>query len=208
LANDYVVLGINADSNTNGGISVDYDYNRFTLGNTDDEIILSNSNTILDQIAWDNGATFPNPTGASMNLDPNKYDDIDNDDGSNWCESGSVLASGDFGTPGATNDACQQNTITYTTNIVPILQSYNCTACHSNQLSNLATLLTVQSGDYSTLNRNANMPWITAGDANSSYLFLKISGIAPYGGSMPQGGGVVSINDLQTIESWINNGAQ
>ena len=36
----YLVLGVNADTNTNGGVTVNYDYASFTLGNGVDEIVL------------------------------------------------------------------------------------------------------------------------------------------------------------------------
>ena len=36
-----------------------------------------------------------------MNLDPTYYTESDNDNGSNWCESTTVLVAGDYGTPGS-----------------------------------------------------------------------------------------------------------
>jgi predicted extracellular nuclease len=39
-AGGYVVLGINADINTNGGAAVDYQYENFFLGNSADEVVL------------------------------------------------------------------------------------------------------------------------------------------------------------------------
>jgi hypothetical protein len=57
-------------------------------------------------VAWDDGATFPDPTGASMSLDPSKLTADLNDDGEAWCTSSSVFGDGDLGTPGAPNDGC------------------------------------------------------------------------------------------------------
>ena len=91
-AADYLVFGKNADSGTNGGVDMDYSYgSQMTLSNSDDEIILENDLGLVDMIAWDNGQTFPDPTGTSMNLDPTYYTESDNDNGSNWCESTTVL---------------------------------------------------------------------------------------------------------------------
>ena len=156
-------------------------------------------------IEWDGGAIFPDPTGASMTLSPG-FDANDNDNGFNWCEGTSSYGDGDLGTPGAENDACPTPP-SWTSDVLPILQSYSCTGCHSGQLSSLSTLLNVQAGDYSGLNSGANMPWITPGDPSLSYLFQKISGTQCAGGTMPQGSGSVSSSDIDVIEDWINQGA-
>ena len=109
-AGDYVVFGTNADVLTNGGVSVDYEYSSFSLGNTDDEIILSYEGTTFDTVAYDDGATFPDGTGASAQLDPTALDATANDDGSNWCLATSPYGDGDLGTPGAANDSCAVDT--------------------------------------------------------------------------------------------------
>jgi len=57
-------------------------------------------------VGYDDGATFPDPDGASMSLDPGSYDAGDNDLGGNWCEGASDYNMGDLGTPGAANDPC------------------------------------------------------------------------------------------------------
>jgi hypothetical protein len=81
----YAVLGRNADYNTNGGVNVDYEYSGIDIAGGSDELILMlPTGTVIDSVSWDNGATFPDPTGASMYLiDP----DLDNSIGSNWAES-------------------------------------------------------------------------------------------------------------------------
>ena len=106
LANGYVVLGRNANMTMNGGVNLDYQYSSFTLGNGADQVILTCMGTIIDEVKYDGGPNFPDPTGASMSLNPNNLNTIDNDDGSNWCESTSTFGAGDLGTPGAANDAC------------------------------------------------------------------------------------------------------
>jgi hypothetical protein len=100
----YAVLAKNADINTNGGLSVDYEYSDFTLGNSDDEIVLIDpyGNTI-DSVAYDGGPNWPDPTGATMALFGFETDD--NNLGYNWVESDSLTyGDGDYGTPGYTNN--------------------------------------------------------------------------------------------------------
>lgn len=105
-ANGYVVLGINSEIATNGGVTVNYQYgSNFYLGNSSDSIALDCSTSIIDSVSWDNGATFPDPTGKSMELASDKFTATDNDSGVNWAEATSlIVADGDFGTPGSVND--------------------------------------------------------------------------------------------------------
>ena len=127
-SDDYLVLGKNADTASNGNIDMDYAYtSQMTLSNSDDEIILQNDLGLVDMVAWDNGQTFVDPTGASMNLDPTSYNESANDSGSNWCESTSLLSSGDYGTPGEDNESCGSSvTYTYTNDVYPILNGAGC----------------------------------------------------------------------------------
>jgi uncharacterized cupin superfamily protein len=102
----YAVLG-RFDTAGNGGVSVDYAYGTgHILRNSSDELFVGNSGGTLDSVAWDNGVTFPDPTGASIGLDGGSLDATANDDGANWCAATSVFGDGDLGTPGAANDAC------------------------------------------------------------------------------------------------------
>ena len=103
-AGDRVVLGRNADLATNGGISVQYEFGGMSLGNTDDELILTCGLTEVDNIAWDDGVDWPDPTGSSMNLD--EAFTLQNGVGANWCASSTTMVNGDNGTPGVVNDAC------------------------------------------------------------------------------------------------------
>ncbi len=106
LPGDYVVLGANADVGVNGGAPVDYAWSGFTLGNSDDEIVLSNAFGLIDSVAWDGGPLFPDPNGASSNLDAASIDATLNDSGGVWCEATAVFGLGDLGTPGAPNGSC------------------------------------------------------------------------------------------------------
>ena len=101
-----VVFGRNMDFATNGGVEVDYEYENFFLSNSSDEVIIECGVDIIDQVFYDNGATFPDPNGASMSLDPESYNSVANDDGANWCEASTPFGDGDLGTPGAINTAC------------------------------------------------------------------------------------------------------
>ncbi|MEZ4323221.1 MAG: lamin tail domain-containing protein [Myxococcota bacterium] len=109
---DYALFMANTNSAVNGGITAtpSYDYVRsnFNLGNSSDAIILTDPSgpTEFDRIEYDNGATFPDPAGATMSLDPASEDPTSNDDGLVWCDGRSVFGSGQFGTPGAANESC------------------------------------------------------------------------------------------------------
>jgi len=105
----FLVLGINSDSGLNGGVAVDYQYSSAILfGNGADEVILSFDGEVSDTVAFDGGPGFPDPKGASMNLDIGAFDSELNDDGSNWCATSvNILPSGDFGTPGSDNEPCE-----------------------------------------------------------------------------------------------------
>ncbi len=107
-AGGYAVLGANADTATNGGVTLDYSYGgSWFLANGDDEIILTDPDGIeFDRIEYDGGTVWPDPNGASMSLDPASLDSLANDDGANWCEATSAYGAGDLGTPGAANDTC------------------------------------------------------------------------------------------------------
>ncbi len=102
-AGDYIVLGRNANSAANGGVTVDYQYSGFSLANGDDEIVLVRpDSSVADEVAYDGGPQWPDPTGASMAL---SSPGDDNNTGSNWSESTAFItgASGDKGTPGQAN---------------------------------------------------------------------------------------------------------
>jgi hypothetical protein len=100
-AGGYLVLGINDDSATNGGLTVDYEYSGITLANGADELILTDGSDEIDRVEWDGGPNFPDPTGASMSL----IDAVlDNSVGANWCEASTSFGDGDSGTPGTAND--------------------------------------------------------------------------------------------------------
>ena len=65
------MLGKDGDTATNGGVNLDYVYEfEYEFGNSTDELYIYNSIDFIDIVIWDNGATFPDPNGASISLNP------------------------------------------------------------------------------------------------------------------------------------------
>ena len=101
-AGEYKVLVRNAAAMTGEGVAVFYEYAGITMGNADDELILEAPGAVLiDGIAWDDGITWPDLSGYSM-----QWTGVgDNNDGTTWEDFGSpAFGSGDRGTPGSPND--------------------------------------------------------------------------------------------------------
>lgn len=103
----YVLLAAFDDPAINGGLRPDWAWN-YDLGlrGSGMGLELRWGTTVLDAIVYDNGLTFPDPTGASMQLDAGSIDAALNDDGARWCEGQAVYGAGDLGTPGGANEAC------------------------------------------------------------------------------------------------------
>jgi len=107
-AGGYAVIGRSTDRTVNGDIDVAYAYGSdITLGNGDDELVLSVAGLVIDEVVYDGGTVFPDPKGASMSLDPTTPDATSNDDGTQWCEDVThEFTTGEYGTPGAANSPC------------------------------------------------------------------------------------------------------
>lgn len=116
-AGGYVTLGSNGVCGQNGGVAHDYVYGgtlSFFLANSDDEVVLLDSNSIeIDRVVYDNGITFPDTEGLALSLDPTKLNATDNDVGANWANATCNLGTGcgliyntDRGTPGSDNGSC------------------------------------------------------------------------------------------------------
>ncbi len=103
-AQDFLTLGRNSTTSTNGGVTIDYQYSGFILGNSDDEIILKDdSGNTIDSIAYDNGIDWAEQAGVSLQFIGLETDD--NNDGANWelasfRENGFDNSQTDLGSPG------------------------------------------------------------------------------------------------------------
>ncbi len=87
----------------------DYEFKGFTLYNNDDSLTIAAgapSFTLFDRVDYDNGVTFPDPHGSSMQVDPLHADAVSNDVGRNWCVSRQAYGDGDYGTPGSPEMSC------------------------------------------------------------------------------------------------------
>ncbi len=107
----YAVLVEEADTSLNGNVTADVSYlGNLTLGNADDELILTSPEGVeIDAVEWA-ASGWPDAEGASMSLDPCDQDAIENNDADEWYEDitndfGSPLGD-DTGTPGASNGPC------------------------------------------------------------------------------------------------------
>jgi hypothetical protein len=101
-ARGFLVCGVDGNPALNGGANIDYVWpsGSFFLGNSGDEIALrSPLGLILDQVVYDNGATFPDPNGASVERRDLSALPV----ASNFGVSTTVFGAGDKGTPGASN---------------------------------------------------------------------------------------------------------
>jgi hypothetical protein len=103
----YFVFGNEQNQGDNGGLSVDYEYADISLGNESDQVQLVGEGLVVAAIAWDDGLTMPDTTGASMSLDPVGYGAGVVGTSNQWCASVQRwAATSDLGTPGATNEGC------------------------------------------------------------------------------------------------------
>ena len=101
-ARGYLVFGNDGNPASNGGVGVDYVWpaSSFFLANGSDEILIKDSTGhLLDMVAYDNGATFPDPNGASVE----RADLAAVAWASNFHVSTSPFGVGDLGTPGSPN---------------------------------------------------------------------------------------------------------
>jgi len=89
---DYLVLGRNSDTLVNGGYQADYMYSGFTLGNAEDEIVLTDSDGNLLSLIYENG--FVTAGASSELLSPDMLI-------GNYDNSVTSYGIGDLGTPGS-----------------------------------------------------------------------------------------------------------
>jgi hypothetical protein len=103
-----VVLGPSGDSAANGGVSVDYAYSidAVKLGNEGDTLTLSADGEALDTFTWD-ATVFTVAEGSALQLSSGVNDPDSNDSPAAWCLATAAYGSGDLGSPGDANRACE-----------------------------------------------------------------------------------------------------
>jgi hypothetical protein len=105
----FAVLGRSADTLTNGGVAVDYAWGGLPgLGNSGDAVFLTAADgTLIDAVDYAQ-AGFPDPSGASIILDPGSLDATANDLPLAWCAAPLPWpgSAGDLGSPGEPNPPC------------------------------------------------------------------------------------------------------
>jgi hypothetical protein len=86
-AKSFLVLGLNADVLTNGGVPVNYVYDKIFMSNTDDYLrIRTDNQTEMDFIDWSETAVWGIRTGQSLIFVAESLT-ADNNDGHNWIPS-------------------------------------------------------------------------------------------------------------------------
>lgn len=100
----YVVLGASTDRSANGGAAVDLAWSGFSLSDLVDVVSVRMAGLTITEVSYDESWTFV--AGISLGLDPLLLDPALVDDPSAWCSGASRYGDGDYGTPGAPNDAC------------------------------------------------------------------------------------------------------
>ena len=101
---DHFVFGTDSNASMNGGVTVDYQYDRstFALGNGDDEIGLFAGGSELDVVRYD--VSFPNMEGVALSLNAVYYSGSNNDTSTNWCEAGDSIERAEDG--GGADEDC------------------------------------------------------------------------------------------------------
>lgn len=107
-AHEFLVLGADGNAADNGDVTEDYVYADISLANESDELSLVAGSTTIDTVTWDDGATMPDPQGATMMTDQGIYSATRNDVATNWCEARDSwgFTNGDKGSPGEQNELC------------------------------------------------------------------------------------------------------
>jgi len=104
---EYFVFGAEANQNINGGVVVDYAYEGISLSNESDEVQLVSEGVVVASLSWDDGATMPDPDGASISLDPVGYGAGVVADTEQWCAAVEGWGTNtDKGSPGSGNELC------------------------------------------------------------------------------------------------------
>lgn len=101
-AGGFFLMAKNGILDENGGLEPDYIYSNFTLGNSEDEIILCLANdSLLDAVHYN--SDWPLYAGASLELNPAVSEPEANNSPSQWHPAVDSYGDGDLGTPGLSN---------------------------------------------------------------------------------------------------------
>ena len=101
------------------------------------------------------------------------------------------------------------DTISFASDVRPLLQNNNClnSGCHGTGSSEGE--LTLGTATYSSVRNGSgtNGSIVVASDASSSNLYLKVTSSPPFGSQMPVTGSKLSVTDQNKIRDWIDQGA-
>lgn len=105
---EFIVLGSNDNAASNGDVVLDYQYAGVSLSNDSDELSIIAGATTVDTVVWDDGATMPDPQGATIGTDHGIYSASLNDNAAIWCAATDPwgFTNGDKGSPGTANEYC------------------------------------------------------------------------------------------------------
>ena len=108
----------------------------------------------------------------------------------------------------ATLAGCERSTVSYSNDVVPILDKY-CKSCHVPGQPGYV-VSGFELGSYETLMKGTQFgPVVLPGDALTSVLVMLIEGRADPSLKMPHGGAKPLTNDeIKTIRRWVKQGAK
>lgn len=116
-----LVLGVNGNTQLNGGVKVDYVYSGLAMANQADAVVLEWNKTKIDEVSYYAKGLLCAPTnpkpgcqelgfdvvpGKSLALDPLQQTAAANDSQDAWCTGKKAYGDGDLGSPGAFNPSC------------------------------------------------------------------------------------------------------
>ena len=196
-AGDYLVFGADGDTLTNGGVAVDYVYAGMNLANGGDELALDASGVILDELTWTSADELP-PGGQALTTDASGDE----------CGAIDAYGDGDFGTPGEANPDC----LLHDEVIQPILDAI-CIVCHD--AVSPSGSLDMETDGYDALvgvvDSGTGLNFVEPFLPDESYVWHKLQGtqgeVGGGGSQMPLGSAPLDASDLETIETWIIQGA-
>ncbi len=100
------------------------------------------------------------------------------------------------------------DTISFASNVKPILTA-SCAVAGCHGIGSVSGGLTLGNAAYSAVRTASgdNGAVISAGQSGSSNLYLKVTANPPFGRRMPDGQPALSATQIQTIMTWIDQGA-